>query len=195
MNDLERLFKIKSCGSRDITLKIFSQALNEWKQGKTKEFPLLLVDSEGPVQKGVGPWAHLKTRDGWGCPAGAVDDHAHLMAQCMETWFLADVTALEIYFGRNFDVKSLPKTVPLEEAAKEDVATGLDRAAAGTPKKGYNKGRDSFTILERVDPLKVQAKAPWACRLFKTLDDKLARNQTTTSARTEESIRSCKAAP
>jgi hypothetical protein len=71
---------------RGQTFDLFSTAVSNPRPGV---LPLLLVDSEDPVQLGHTVWQHLKARDDWDQPEGT-DDQAFLMVQVMETWFLAD---------------------------------------------------------------------------------------------------------
>lgn len=133
---------------------------------------LLLVDSEGPVAAGDGPWAHLRKRvqDQWSRPESAVDDDCHLMVQVMETWFLADESALAKFFGQGFNAGRLPKRRDIEEIPKTDVFTGLEEATRSAKTKGrYRKGAHSFKILALIDPRRVRDRASWAERLLATL--------------------------
>lgn len=84
-------FRVVRCGSRNQAFSEFKRALEKQEQNK---FPILLVDSEDPVLNSTSPWVHLNQRDGWIRPPGATEKHAHLMTQCMESWFLADRGAL-----------------------------------------------------------------------------------------------------
>jgi hypothetical protein len=131
------------------------------------EFPLLLVDSEGPVKAGHSAWQHLKARDDWEGPAGAVDDHVFLMVQVMETWFLADRKLLRRFFDglRETHLHAWPV---LEDVAKADVLNALDRATAGC-KKSYAKGRVSYELLAQLDPKLVENACPSARRLLEHL--------------------------
>ena len=91
------------------------------------------------------------------------------MVQVMESWFLADVDALESYYGQGFRRQSLPANPNVEEVPKQDVERGLERAARETGKEGYRKGRDSFEILGRLDPVKVREASEHADRFVKAL--------------------------
>ena len=130
---------------------------------------MLLVDAEGSVAAKTTAWAHLRQRDGWSRPAGALDEQCHLMVQVMESWFLADVDALESYYGQGFRRQSLPANPNVEEVPKQDVERGLERASRDTGKEGYRKGRDSFEILGRVDPAKVREASEHADKFVKAL--------------------------
>lgn len=175
-------FKIVRCGSRDQAFNEFRKDIQNRKLGTV---PLLLVDSEDPVPSNTNPWEFVYKRDHWDRPDEARDEHLHLMTQCMETWFLADLNALEKYFGNGFNRNCLPKTSPIEDALKIDIIKGIDDAARNTAKRCYDKGEHSFEILAMIDPLMVQEQSPWACRLFKLLDDILIHQ------RIDKSVRKC----
>jgi hypothetical protein len=160
-----RISKIDPCGSRAETIKDFCTALHG---AAPDEFICLLVDSEGPVQAGSSPWLLLGTR-----PAGAGDENAHLMVQCMEAWFLADGAALGGYFGRRFRPNALPNRTDVENIPKRDVFAALEGAtSACLPKGQYRKGAHSFEVLATLDPDKVAQASPYARRLFDTLKQK-----------------------
>ena len=98
--------KVLPCGPRGEAFKNFCMAL---KNHSPDEFPLLLVDSEGPVSE--TPWQHVLHRvgDEWKKPDGANDAHLHFMVQVMESWFLADRAALTADFCSEFKQSKLPK--------------------------------------------------------------------------------------
>ena len=128
---------------------------------------LLLVDSEGPVQT-ENAWDHLRQCDEWERPDDAGADTAHLMVQVMESWFLADREALAGYFGQNFIPGALPQGTQIEDISKTDVLRGI-RNASWQTNKPYDKGRDSFEILRRLDVSLITAACPRAGRLIKVL--------------------------
>ena len=158
--------RVFPCGSRDDTLKDFRVALREVESG---EIPLLLVDSEGPVTPNRKTWQHLRSRDGWERPNIASDDQAHLMVQCMESWFLADVPALRDFFGAGFKESSLPKRNDIENVRKDDVLKQLESASRNSRKGTYHKGRHSFDILGQIDPAQVTERSCHARQLVDTL--------------------------
>lgn len=136
---------------------------------KANELPLLLVDSEDPVQAGHTVWQHLKARDGWDKPAGAADDQAFLMVQVMETWFLADREMLQIFFKADFKDAKIPKWPNLEAVTKTTAYDALEKATAECKTKQYAKGEISFEMLAKLDPAKVEAACPAARRLLARL--------------------------
>jgi len=158
-----RMPQVIACGGRQRTYDKFAEAL---RSTGDQVFVALLVDSEGPVAEGAGPWRHLQTRDSWPKPDGATDDNAHLMVQCAEAWFLADKDCLAAFFGPRFNANALPRNSNVEKVAKNDVLNGLKNATRQCKRKGeYGKGRHSFDILSEIDPAKVLAASPHAERL------------------------------
>jgi Domain of unknown function (DUF4276) len=113
-------WEIIACGPRLLTFNSFKRALIDHPDA----FVLLLVDSEGPVE--LGPWEHLKRRQGdeWELP-GVDDSQCHLMVQMMEAWFIADIDALKEYYGQGFNEKAIPKNSDVEQIDKEKVLQGL----------------------------------------------------------------------
>lgn len=153
--------KLVACGSRRNAYEQFCTAL---KQGKRA---LLLVDSEAPVGKEheFDPWPHLQQRegDGWAAPENATATDCHLMVECMENWFLADIPALKAYYGSGFKEHKLPSIHNgIEKIAKSAVYRGLKEATRTTKKGAYSKGDHSFSIFEQIDPNKVTEACPWA---------------------------------
>ena len=134
---------------------------------------LHFVDSEAPVADGQSSWEHLKVRDGWDCPSSATDDNAHLMVQCMESWFLADRETLAVFYGQGFNPNALPKQTNIEKIPKNDVNQGLDAATRYTKTKGkYHKTRHGFEILALIAPHKVRQVSEYADRLLVVLFQK-----------------------
>lgn len=164
--------KIIACGSRNGTFGDFCTAI---KNSANDEYPLLLVDSEAPVrtQHHEKPWAHLKERDDWSQPHDSTDQQAHLMVQCMESWFLADRNCLKEFFGQNFQETALPGNKETEAINKQQIFTTLKQATRHTNKGKYGKGAHSFGLLENLDPQKVQDASPWAKRFIDELCERL----------------------
>ena len=159
-----------ACGSRDDTLKrirIASSGVN------SEEISLLLVDSEAPVQPNRTTWQHLSSRDKWERPNNAQEKQAHLMVQCMESWFMADVSTLETFFGAGFISASLPKRDDIENIPKQDVFKQLISASRASKKGAYHKGRHSFDILAQINPAQVIQRSKFANRLVDTLKEHL----------------------
>lgn len=166
--------KLVACGSRNNAYDDFCIATRNAASNNT--IPFLLVDSEAPVEAkhSAYPWNHLEACDAWSKPDGVGQNQAHLMTQCMESWFLADKTALAEFFGQDFNEKSLPIRPDIENVPKEDVLAALKKATSKTQKGPYGKGVHSFKILETVNPSKVTEASPWAKRLVKELKDAMS---------------------
>lgn len=87
----------------------------------------------------------------------------------MEAWILADEDAVRTYFVGKIPENALPKRRDLEAVTKQDLDRALQRAAEASAKKRYQKGRDSFRLLESLDPVRVRGRCPWAARFFEEL--------------------------
>ncbi len=160
-------FTVMASGSRSSAYEDFCLALTE----EDGHYNVLLVDSEEEVTK--APWTHLAERrgDGWAKPAGAADDQAQLMAQVMESWFLADKDALAEYYGQGFRRNALPNRPNVEQVSKQDVYDGLRNASKATKTKGeYHKTRHGFDLLRAVDPAKVRKAAAHAEELLALME-------------------------
>lgn len=150
---------------RKRTFDLFVTAVKNPRPG---ELPLLLVDSEAAVEEGCTQWQHLKGIDNWERPESASNDHAFLMVQLMESWFLADRDLLRGYFGPKLREGALREWPSLEGLPKNDVLEALNRATADCPKR-YAKGKVSFELLARLSPRLVEAACPNARRLLEYL--------------------------
>ena len=159
--------RIVASGSRDETYGDFRAALSKGNDS----FILLLVDSEEPVRPGSTSWEHLAKW--WIRPADTEEDQAHLMVQCMESWFLADKETLVAYFGQGFEAGGLPKNPQIEAIPKSDILASLIHASRNTKKKRYSKGSHAFEILALVDSAKVCAASRFAAQLRDCLLEKL----------------------
>ncbi len=155
--------RVVACGSRNDAYDRFKTA-----HAQSDGLAMLLVDAEDPVTA-QGTWQHLQTLDGWSRPAGATDDQCHLMVQVMESWFLADVDALESFYGQGFRPGPVSGIADIEAVSKQDVLSHLGQAAAGTGKSAYRKGKHSFQILAMLDAVKVKDASPHADRFIKAL--------------------------
>jgi hypothetical protein len=159
----------RACGSRNEAFADFRTALSI---AGSDEYPILLVDSEGPVSQPA--WSHLKSRDGWDRPAGADDDQAQLMVQCMETWCVADRMALRSFFHQCLTENSLPPLDGIENRAKPDVQDALSHATHQCGRnRRYQKGSRSFDLVAQLDPIELKKYLPHFARLCDVLDRKL----------------------
>jgi hypothetical protein len=153
-------FNVVMCGGRSQAYDDFKIAL----EANKDSYNFLLVDSEAPVTKGI--WQHLKERKGDGWDKIGTNDQCHLMVQCMETWFVADVEALKKVFLNDLDEAKLPDNSDLETAEKDDVQDKLNKATNGK----YHKRNKAKDILEELNP-EVVRKLKHGKRFFETLEN------------------------
>jgi len=158
---------IVACGGREQAFDRFCTAIHQGKHA------FLLVDSESPVTC-ESPWEHLKNRQGdkWEKPDNVTDNECHLMVQCMESWFLADIDTLADFYGKGFNRKVLA-TTNIEIIDKQTVFKQLEKATQNTLKGKYNKGNHSFYLLGMIDPQKVRKSSDWANRFINILTEQL----------------------
>ena len=161
-----RMPSVVACGSRQNAFDNFCTA---FKAAGENDLPMLLVDSEEAVSQ--SPWEHLKSRDGWDQPKGAEDKQAHLMVQVMESWFLADRQTLARHFGQGFRESALPNQSKVEEIPKQQVFDSLKAATRESCAGAYDKGKHSFDVLRKIDPVKVRTASPFTERLLIALDN------------------------
>lgn len=162
-------WRIVMCGSREEAYRMFEDRLQRFPSALV----FLLVDAERPV---VSPSVreHLGAgEDHWDLSI-AKDGQCHLMAQVMESWFLADPQAMERFYGKDFATGQIPKRKNVEEVPKDEVMSALDDATRKTQKGRYHKIQHGPLILENLAPEKVRARAPHCDRLFETLLEAVA---------------------
>jgi len=114
-------------------------------------------------------WEHLKKRDGWTRPQGATADQAQLMVTCMETWIMADRTALVQFFGSALRERALLPVVKLEARPHKRVLQSLAQANRDCTNT-YKKGDLSFQLLAQLDPEILKQHLLYFVRLMETLD-------------------------
>lgn len=156
-------WSITSCGGRDQAFDDFSDALEK----EPEKFNVLLVDSETAVT--ALPRAHLQQRDGWNLQ-GADEDQVHLMAQCMETWLVADPEALAQYYDQRFNANALPRRQNLEEEPKTQIHAALESATRHTQKGPYHKIEHASKLLALVSQEKAKARCYHCARLFTVVE-------------------------
>jgi hypothetical protein len=159
-------WSITACGSRNSASDGFRTALRTHPEA----FNVLLVDSEGPVNS--GPCQHLKDRDGWDLSRVA-DEPCHLMVQVVEAWLVADIAALERFYGQGFQPNSIPRTIDVEQIDKPTLIASLKAATRMTQKGEYHKIRHGPDLLKLLDVAKVRKAAPHCERLLRTLEQEV----------------------
>lgn len=156
-------WKIVACGGRGQAFRMFRNSVRQ----SDGSVSVLLVDSEGPLL--IAPQRHLRQRDGWDL-GFACESAVQLMVQTMETWIVADATALASYYGPNFACNAIPGLgADLEGLDRNELRQRLDRAIGRTAKQEYRKIRDGSALLARINPVTVQRRCPSCRRLFDTV--------------------------
>jgi hypothetical protein len=161
-----RLPRVIPCGPRSAAFSSFRSAVRSG-----QEQVLLLIDSEDAFGGG-SPWNHVAAREGdqFERPDGVGDDQLHFMIRTMEAWLAADPIALAAYFGSGFRRDQLPAPNRIEDTHRVELVERLQRASRSTTKGSYDKGRDSYEILGRLNPAHVRQRCPSADRLLRALE-------------------------
>lgn len=158
-------FDVITCGGRTAAYDDFCAALRIHRDAVC----VLLVDAEGPVASEGRSWDHLRVRDGWKRPDGVTHSQCHLMVQVMESWFLADIDALVAWYGKDFQGSALPTPSDVEKIEKPRIDEALKHATRRTQKGEYHKIRHASELLQRIEPVRVRAKARHCNHLFESL--------------------------
>ena len=95
------------------------------------------------------------------------------MVQMMEAWLVADVAALERFYGQGFRRNAIPARDDVENIDKADLDGALRNATRDTQKGEYHKTRHGARLLEELDAATVRSKAPHCERLFAMLSAKI----------------------
>ena len=135
---------------------------------------MLLVDSDKAVSNTSSMCEEIRRGSTWDNAVVVDDRQLHFMVQVMESWFLADKSALEDYYGRSFRTNRLPSNPNVEQIQKADVESGLRSATRETGKGADHKTRHAPDLLARIDPSRVRSVAPHCDRLFRELGQALA---------------------
>ena len=146
-----RMPRLVACGGRDAVHKDFSVALDN--QGP-KDYMAMWIDSEEPMLDIESAWSHLqtiKTVSRWRKPATAQDHQVLFMTTCMETWIIADRSALAAHYGSKLQQSALPPLENLEERSRHDIQDQLVHATRNCT-NAYLKDERSFEILGKLTP-------------------------------------------
>ena len=158
-------WQVVACGGR-------GQAIGDFLTGQRTNrdaFNVLLVDAEGPVS--TSPRLHLLGEHPRRSEVD--DDQCHLMVQMMEAWLVADVAALERFYGQGFRLNAIPARADVENIDKADLEDALRNATRHTQKGSYHKIRHGAKLLGFLDAATVRSKAPHCHRLFTVLAVKI----------------------
>ena len=162
-------FQVTACGGRGDAWNDFLEAHAD--AGGTY-YVALLIDSESPVANIEETWKHLDEEHNWQRPCDTQDDQVLFMTTCMETWIVADRSALSAHFGQCLLVSELPDLDGLEELRHGAVKDRLQAATRSCPAP-YAKGPNSFEVLSRLDPTVLEERLPSFRRARRILTEKL----------------------
>lgn len=162
-------WRVVLCGSREDAYRAFQRHLNNPALPEGPVF--LLVDADRPVSGPVRE--HLSAGETRWNLSFASERQCHLMVEVMESWFLADPSALEAFYGRGFAANQIPHRTDVEEIPKSQVYDSLERATRNTRKGRYDKADHAPQILKNLDPAAVRGRAPHCDRLFRALAEVL----------------------
>jgi hypothetical protein len=123
---------------------------------------VLLLDSDETLGRSS---ANLLRRKGL---QGCDPDSVFWMVEIMESWFFADIEALERHYKGGFKTKAVRGNPEVEKIPKADVLSKLENATRGTKGGKYRKNH-AFKLLELIDPAKVREAAPNCDRMFRLI--------------------------
>lgn len=164
-----RMPRLVACGGRGAAYEAFQTAMES---NTPSSLVALWIDSEEPLADLEAAWRHLQARDQWARPEGAEDEQVLFMTTCMETWFVADRTALDAHFGGELQDSALPPLNDLERRPRHDVQDKLMDATRQCS-NAYAKGRRSFEILGKLDPAVLGRHLPSFARVRRILNARL----------------------
>lgn len=167
-----RMPRLTACGGRESAFDDFKTAHAMRKRG---DYIAMLIDSEDPVKDLDMPWAHLKSRDNWDKPVGATDEQVLLMVTCMETWIVADQAALQSHYGSKLQQSALPPLTDLENRHRHDLYDKLVHASRDCS-NAYAKGKRSFELVAKIDPIVLKQHLPSFVRVCRILEVTLQRH-------------------
>jgi hypothetical protein len=163
-----RMPRLVACGGRDAAFGDFAFAHDD----QAADFVAMWIDSEDPLADLDAAWAHLKTRDDWGRPAGAHDEQVLFMTTCMETWLVTDRAALKKHYGHDLQEAALPPLNNLERRGRDEVQEKLTHATRECS-NAYSKGKRSFDILGKLSPPVWEEHLPSFVRVCRILNARL----------------------
>jgi hypothetical protein len=161
--------RLEASGPRD---RVYKDFLLAYSQATSQQFVAMLLDSEDPVDNADTPWQHLKTRDNWDRPQGAVDDQVFLMTTCMETWIVTDQQSLRKYYGSCLQQSALPSLTNMESRSRQSMYDALTHATRDCSET-YEKGANSFKVLSTIDPAVLNDHLPSFQRFRRILNGHL----------------------
>lgn len=165
-----RMPRLVACGRRNKAYSDFKTAHEE--SAPSEMFIAMLVDSENPVVDIEKTWEHVIEQDNWDRPVSATDEQVLLMTTSMETWIVADVQTLRDHYGSTLRESTLPSLTNLEGRDRKDVFEALEVATRDCSSP-YAKGRNSFIVLEKLNPDVLKRHLPSFNRVLRILESRL----------------------
>ena len=123
---------------------------------------VLLLDSDEAVLR---PSVSVLRRKGL---TGCDPESIFWMVQIMESWFLADIEALQSHYKSGFKTNVVTGNPEVEKIPKADVLLKLENATRRTKAGKYQKNH-AFKLLGLIDPAKVRKAAPNCDRMFRLI--------------------------
>ncbi len=94
------------------------------------------------------------------------------MTTCMETWFVADHSALKTHFKNKLQISEFPPLHLLENRDRHDVQNRLAHATRDCSNP-YAKGTKSYELLGRLSPSVLEQYLPSFVRVRRILTERL----------------------
>ena len=163
--------RLVACGGRARVYADFCTAHEAGGAG----YRAMWIDSEEPMADIEQAWQHLAsvtTVPTWERPNGATDDQVLFMTTCMETWIVADRSALRSLYGNRLQENALPPSNGLETRDRHYVQGRLIHATRNC-KNAFAKGKRSFEVLEKLDADILKQHLPSFVRVDRILNEKL----------------------
>ena len=162
--------RLKACGGRQSVFDDFCTA----HASRKADYVAMWIDSEDPMTDVEKTWAHLAsvtTVPKWDKPNGAIDEQVLFMTTCMETWIIADHTALQYHYESRLHANSLPSLINLENRPRHEVQNVLVQATR-TCSNAFKKGERSYKVFGELNPSAL-SDLPSFARVTRILKDKL----------------------
>ena len=164
-----RMPRLSACGGRRSAFEDFQIA---HENRRPDDLIAMMIDSEDPIADKEASWNHLRDRDGWEKPSGALDEQVLFMTTCMETWIITDRVSLERYYGSELQASALPALTTMEDRNRHDIQDSLVHATRNC-KNAYQKGKRSFDVLSELAPEALKPHLPSFRRNLRILDKEL----------------------
>jgi hypothetical protein len=163
--------RLVPCGGRG---KVYDRFCIEHASGKAN-YVAMWIDAEEPMADTEKSWDHLAgvtTVPKLNRPPGAEDEQVLFMTTCMETWVATDRETLRVHYGRELNENPLPGLPNIENRPRAAVFGALVTATKDC-KNGYEKGKRSSEVLEKLEPSVLRQHLPSFSRVERILKEKL----------------------